>query len=175
MSPLDAWFLHLERASQQLHIGSALIFEGQVPAYEDLCAVVAARLDGVPRYRQRFRRVPFELGRPVWVDDPHFRVEHQVRHTALPAPGSDALLRTLAGRLMSQPLDPQRPLWEMWLVEGLSGNRWALLNKSHHAMMDGISGTDIMGVLLDPRRRARAVRRHRPGRLRPSRPARSWW
>jgi WS/DGAT/MGAT family acyltransferase len=155
MSPLDAWFLQLERASQQLHIGSALIFEGPIPAYEDLCAVVAARLEGVPRYRQRFRRVPLELGRPVWVDDVHFRVTHHVRHTALPAPGSDAQLRTLAGRLMSQPLDPERPLWETWLVEGLSENRWALINKAHHAMMDGVSGTDIMGVLLDRRRRAR--------------------
>jgi len=155
MSPLDAWFLHLERASQQLHIGSALIFEGPAPTYVDLCAVVVARLDGVPRYRQRFRRVPLALGRPVWVDDVHFRVEHHLRHTALPSPGSDAQLRTLAGRVMSQPLDPERPLWETWLVEGLSGNRWALINKTHHAMMDGISGTDIMGVLLDRRRRTR--------------------
>ncbi|MFZ0161289.1 MAG: wax ester/triacylglycerol synthase domain-containing protein, partial [Kineosporiaceae bacterium] len=116
MSPLDAWFLHLERASQQLHIGSALIFEGPAPTYADLCGVVAARLDGVPRYRQRFRRVPLALGRPVWVDDVHFRVEHHLRHAALPAPGSDAQLRTLAGRLMSQSLDPEQPLWETWLV-----------------------------------------------------------
>jgi diacylglycerol O-acyltransferase len=149
MSVLDAGFLELERSSQQLHVGSVLIFNGPPPAYDELCATIDARLDAIPRYRQRFQRIPFALGRPVWIDDVHYRTDYHVRHTALPSPGTDAQLRTLAGRLMSQPLDLSRPLWEMWLVEGLSGGRWALLNKSHHAMMDGVSGTDLMGVILD--------------------------
>ncbi len=156
MSPLDAWFLQLERSNQQLHVGSALLFAGPAPGYDELCASISARLDRAPRYRQRFRRVPLELGRPVWIDDEHFRIEHHVRHAALPAPGTDGQLRELAGDIMSQPLDLDRPLWQMWLVDGLSDGRWALLNKSHHALMDGVSGTGLMGVLLDDQRQTKA-------------------
>lgn len=152
MSPLDSWFLQVERSTQQLHVGSALLFAGPPPSYDDLCATITARLDRAPRYRQRFRRVPLELGRPVWVDDVHFRIDHHVLRAALPTPGSESQLRELAGRIMSQSLDLTRPLWEMWLVEGLADGRWALLNKSHHALMDGISGTDLMGVVLDRRK-----------------------
>ncbi len=149
MSPLDASFLHIERDIQQLNVGSALVFEGPAPTYDELCEVIEAKLARVPRYRQRFRRTPLELGLPVWVDDPHFRIRYHMRHSALPSPGSEAQLRTLAGRLMAQHLDLSRPLWEMWFVEGLSDGRWALVNKAHHAMIDGISGTDIMSVVLD--------------------------
>jgi diacylglycerol O-acyltransferase len=149
MSPLDAWFLQLERSNQQLHVGSALLFAGPAPTHGELCAAISARLDRAPRYRQRFRRIAFDLGRPVWVDDEHFRIEHHVYRATLPAPGSESQLRELAGHIMSEPLDLDRPLWEMWLVDGLSGDRWALLNKSHHALMDGVSGTGLIGVLLD--------------------------
>src|SRR6478752_5558645 len=152
MSPLDAWFLQLERSNQQLHVGSALLFAGPGPTHGELCAAISTRLDRAPRYRQVFRRIAFDLGRPVWVDDEHFRIEHHVHRATLPAPGSESQLRELAGHIMSEPLDLDRPLWEMWLVDGLSGDRWALLNKSHHALMDGVSGTGLIGVLLDHRR-----------------------
>ena len=155
MSPLDAWFLQLERSNQQLHVGSALLFAGPTPSYDQLCTSISARLDRAPRYRQRFRRVPFELGRPVWIDDEYFQIEHHVRHATLPAPGTEAQLRELAGHIMSQPLDLDRPLWQMLLVDGLAGGRWALLNKSHHSLMDGVSGAGLMGVVLDDHRRTK--------------------
>ncbi len=149
MSPLDAWFLHLERSNQQLHVGSALLFTGRAPTHGELCAAISARLDWAPRYRQRFRRIAFDLGLPVWVDDEHFWIEHHVQRVTLPAPGSESQLRELAGHIMAEPLDLDRPPWGMWLVDGLSGDRWALVNKSHHALMDGVSGTGLVGVLLD--------------------------
>ena len=150
LSPLDDGFLLVERDVQQMHVGSALVFDGPMPAYDDVVAAIEARLRWVPRYRQRVRRVPLDLGRPVWVDDSHFNIGYHIRHTALPAPGGEDQLLTLAGRLFSQRLDTSRPLWEMWLVEGLAEGRWALLNKVHHAMIDGVSGHDILEVLLDP-------------------------
>lgn len=149
MSALDAGFLQLETDVQQMHVGSALLFEGPVPGYDEVCDVVETRLDDVPRYRQRVQRMPWDLARPVWVDDPHFNIRYHVRHTAVPAPGDDVQLRTLAGRLVSQRLDMARPLWEMWLVEGLSGGRWALVNKAHHAMIDGVSGHDVLEAIVD--------------------------
>src|ERR1035441_8229727 len=108
-----------------------------------------SKLHLIPRYRQRFRSVPFELGRPVWVDDPHFDLGYHLRHTALPAPGDDAAFDRLMGRLMSQPLDRERPLWEGWLVEGLEGGQWALVFKIHHCMVDGIAGVELLTILLD--------------------------
>ena len=158
MTPLDEWFLHLERATQQLHTGSAFLLEGPAPSYDEVCALFAERLDVMPRYRQRLRHVPLELGRPVWVDDEGFSVRHHVLHCALPDPGSEEQLRTFAGWLMSQPLDLCRPPWETWLVDGLSGGRWALVNKTHHAMMDGVSGADVVSTLLDRKRRTRRPR-----------------
>lgn len=149
LSPLDASFLHLERDIQQLHVGSALLFEGPAPTHAELCAAIGSRLDLVPRHRQRVRRVPFELGRPVWVDDPRFRVADHVRQATLRGPGTEKAFRALAARIMSEPLDLSRPLWQSWLVRGLHGGRWAMVNKTHHAMIDGISGADIIGVLLD--------------------------
>jgi diacylglycerol O-acyltransferase / wax synthase len=149
LSPLDASFLHLERDVQQLHVGSAMIFEGPGPTYDELCAAIDARLALVPRYRQRVRRVALELGLPVWVDDANFRIRNHVLHTAVRSPGSDRQVQTLGARLMSEHLDLTRPLWEMWLVQDMSGGRWALINKGHHAMIDGLAGNDIMGVLLD--------------------------
>ncbi len=152
LSPLDASFLHIEDDSNPMHIGSTVIFQGPPPRHDEVMRMVAAKLPLVPRYRQRVRMVPLELGRPVWVDDRHFNLEYHVRHTALPAPGSDLQLRNLVGRVMSQMLDRHKPLWELWVVEGLEGGHWAIITKSHHAMVDGVSGTDLMAVLLDAAR-----------------------
>ncbi len=146
---LDAEFLHLEDGSVQMAIAGACVFADPPPAPGDLEGLVAAKLHLIPRYRQRVRTVPFELGRPVWADDPHFDLGYHVRHTALPSPGDDAAFCRLMGRIMSQQLDRQRPLWEMWLVEGLAGGQWAVVFKVHHCMVDGIAGVGLLTVLLD--------------------------
>ncbi len=146
---LDAEFLHVEDGIAHMHIAGLSVFEGQRPELEELTAMMASKLHRIPRYRQRVRAVPLELGRPVWVDDPHFKLEYHVRHTALPAPGDDLALRRLMARLMSQELDRQRPLWEIWLVEGLEDDRWALISKVHHCMVDGVSGVDLLSIVLD--------------------------
>ena len=150
LSPQDASFLHIETDRSQMHIGGVSIFAGPAPAYDAVRAMVEGKLDAVPRYRQRVRFPPLGVGRPVWVDDPHFNIAYHVRHTALPDPGGDAQLRALTGRVMSQSLDRSKPLWEMWMVEGLEDGRWALMNKVHHCMVDGISATDLLAVMLDP-------------------------
>ena len=149
MSPLDASFLHVEDSGGQMHIGSAAVFEGPPPGQDEIMAMVASKLPLVPRYRQTVRFVPMQLGRPLWVDDPHFNLAYHVRVTALPAPGGDAELRTLVGRVMSQQLDRAKPLWEMWVVQGLENGHWALVCKTHHCMVDGVSGTDLLTVVLD--------------------------
>jgi diacylglycerol O-acyltransferase / wax synthase len=149
LSGLDSSFLHLERGPSHMHVAACAVFEGPAPDYEELLGAVERRLHLVPRYRQRLAFVPLAQGRPVWVDDPHFQAAYHVRHTALPEPGDDSQLRRLTGRVFSQALDRTRPLWEMWVVEGLSGGRFALLTKTHHALVDGISGVDIMNVLFD--------------------------
>ena len=152
MSPLDSVFLHMEDGITHMHIGSCAIFEGPAPAYDELIELVASKLPLLTRYRQKVRFVPGGLGRPVWVDDPHFNLTYHVRHSALPPPGLEDELNTLMGRLMSQELDRHRPLWEIWMVEGLPDGRWAIISKVHHCMVDGISGTDLMALLLDPSR-----------------------
>jgi WS/DGAT/MGAT family acyltransferase len=152
MSPLDASFLHIEDAISHMHIGSVGIFEGPAPGPGDVPAAIAANLPLVPRYRQKVRFVPLALGRPVWVDDPHFNLDYHVRRTALPAPGGDEELRNLVGRVMSQQLDRAKPLWELWVAEGLDEGRWAMISKVHHCMVDGVSGTDLLSVLLDSSR-----------------------
>ena len=149
LSPLDASFLHIEDDVSHMHIASVAIFEGPPPPFGDIVAMVDAKLDLVPRYRQKVRSVPFELGRPVWVDDPHFNIEYHLRHTALPAPGGESELRKLVGRVMAQQLDRSKPLWEIWVVEGLEDGRWAMLAKTHHALVDGVSGTDLLAVIMD--------------------------
>ncbi len=149
LTALDHSFLQLEGEATHMHVGACAVFDGPAPAYGDLIAVIEGRLHLLPRYRQRLAPVPFGQGRPVWVDDPHFRLPFHVRHTALPHPGNDTQLRRLAGRIFSQALDRGRPLWEMWLIEGLSHGRFALLSKTHHALVDGISGIDIASVLFD--------------------------
>jgi WS/DGAT/MGAT family acyltransferase len=149
MSPLDASFLHVEDAVSHMHIGSVAVFEGPPPEPEDFARMVEGKLPAVPRYRQKVRFVPLQLARPVWVDDPHFQLGYHLRHTALAAPGRDRELRNLVGRVMSQQLDRHKPLWEMWIVEGLEHDHWALVSKVHHCMVDGVSGTDLLTVVLD--------------------------
>ena len=125
------------------------MFEGPPPAREEFCDHLEARLGRVPRYRQKLAFPPLETGRPFWVDDPTFNLDYHVRHTALPKPGSDDQLRQLAGRIFSQRLDRSKPLWEIWIVQGLEGGRFALISKTHHALVDGVSGVDIATVLFD--------------------------
>jgi diacylglycerol O-acyltransferase len=149
LSPLDSSFLAIEDGVSHMHIASIGIFEGPVPRYGDLVAMVAGKLRLVPRYRQVIERVPGDLGRPVWVDDRHFNIEDHVRHTALPEPGGEKELRKLVGRIMSQQLDRSKPLWEIWMVDGLEGGRWALASKTHHCMVDGVSGTELLSVIMD--------------------------
>ena len=149
LNTLDAEFLHMEDGVVHMHIAGACVFSDPPPSVDELTALIASKLHLIPRYRQRVRQVPFELGRPVWVDDPHFEIGYHVRHTALPAPGDDATFCRLMGRLMSQPLDRERPLWETWLVEGLEGGHWALVFKIHHCMVDGVAGVGLLTVLLD--------------------------
>jgi diacylglycerol O-acyltransferase / wax synthase len=158
MSPLDASFLHLEDDVTQLHIGSVAIMEGPPPPFEEVLEMITGKLSLVPRYREVVRFVPFAMGRPVWVDDAHFNLRYHLRRTALPAPGGEEELRILVGRIMSQQLDRAKPLWEMWMAEGLGAGRWALVSKVHHCMVDGVSGTDLLTVILDKERDAGAPR-----------------
>jgi diacylglycerol O-acyltransferase / wax synthase len=149
LSGLDASFLALEKHGAHMHVGSVLVFEGEAPPYEDFLAMIEGRLHQVPRYRQKLAFPPMAQARPVWIDDPHFNVGYHVRHTALPAPASEEQLRNLAGRVFSQQLDRSKPLWEIWLVQRVGDGRFALICKTHHALVDGISGVDIMTVLFD--------------------------
>jgi WS/DGAT/MGAT family acyltransferase len=149
MSPMDASFLHIEGPNNPMHIGGVSIFEGPAPPFERLEDMVLAKLDLVPRYRQKVRFIPLGLGRPVWVEDPYFNLGYHLRHTALPRPGNQVVLRRTAARIFAQHLDRSKPLWEIWMIEGLSENRWALLSKVHHCMVDGVSATDLMTVMFD--------------------------
>src|SRR5437867_13252034 len=110
---------------------------------------VASRLHWIPRYRQRVAYIPLER-HPVWVDDDHFNLSYHVRHTSLPRPGDEEQLKRLTGRIMSQRLDRRRPLWEIWIVEGLEGGRFAMISKTHHCMVDGVAAVDLLAVLLSP-------------------------
>ena len=151
LSSLDVSFLYLEEATTPMHVGGVSVFE--LPPggfdYDRLVSLIKRRIAFVPRYRQRIRWVPGRIASPVWVDDENFDVAYHVRRSALPKPGTDAQLRDLTARIMSRPLDRSRPLWEMYLVEGLEGGRFALLTKTHHAMVDGIAAVDIGQVILD--------------------------
>jgi WS/DGAT/MGAT family acyltransferase len=151
LSPLDALFVDAEDEDPRtsMAIASIAVFEGPPPAHEEFLAFLARRLPLVPRYRQKLREVPFRLGRPVWVDDPQFDLDYHVRRIALPAPGGDRQLAELMGRVMSQRLDRDHPLWEYWVIEGLTEGRWALISKVHHCMVDGVSGTDLYRVIFD--------------------------
>jgi diacylglycerol O-acyltransferase / wax synthase len=149
ISAVDASFLALEKAGARLHVASVTIFEGPAPTWDELREHVDARLHLVPRFRQRLAEVPRDQGRAVWVDDPHFNLRYHLRHAGLPAPADERQLQVLAGRIFAQPLDRTKPLWEMWLVDSLGDGRFALIVKSHHAIVDGISAVDITTVLFD--------------------------
>jgi diacylglycerol O-acyltransferase len=151
LQPLDAQFIEAENQDSHASfaISSISIFEGPAPSYGEVLEAVSARLPLAPIYRRRLRNVPFRLGPPVWVEAEHFDLRYHVRQTAVPAPGGDEQLSKLVARVMGQRLDRHYPLWEYWLVEGLSQGRWALISKVHHALVDGISGIDLFRVLLD--------------------------
>jgi diacylglycerol O-acyltransferase / wax synthase len=149
LSSIDASFLAQEGHSSHMHIGGVLIFDGPPPEFDDYLNHVRGRLHLVPRYRQRLSTPPLETGRPLWVDDPTFNLEYHIRHAALPSPGTEEQLFQLTSRVASQQLDRSKPLWESWLVEGLEDDRFALIFKTHHALVDGVSGVDLATVLLD--------------------------
>jgi diacylglycerol O-acyltransferase len=150
LSGLDSAFLHLEdHGSAHMHVASVMVFEGKAPQYDDFVEHILSRLHLVPRYRQRLAFVPLGQGRPVWADDPHFNPRYHIRHTGLPRPEDETELKQLAGRIFSQRLDRSKPLWEIWLVQHMAGGRFAVIAKTHHALVDGISGVDITTVLFD--------------------------
>jgi len=155
LTATDASFLHQERPGSHMHIGAVLVFEGPAPAFAAYLEQVRSRLHLVPRYRQKLAIPPLEAGNPRWIDDANFNLEYHVRHTALPAPGTEQQLLRLASRIASQRLDRSKPLWESWIVEGLQPDkeseqeRFALIFKTHHALVDGISGVDLATVLFD--------------------------
>ena len=148
LTSIDASFLAQEREGSHMHIGGLLIFEGDPPSKDELAEHIHSRLHLVPRYRHKLSFPRFEMGRPLWVEDPSFNIGYHVRHTALPAPGSVEQLRLLVSRIFSQRLDRSKPLWELWLVEGYQGG-FAIVSKVHHAVVDGVSGADLTTVLFD--------------------------
>jgi len=139
-----------ERGPIHVNVGAALILEGDPPTLDELLEHVESRLALVPRFRQRVQATPLQITNPVWADDPGFDLEWHVRHVALPRPGSTDQLRELVGRVMSTPLDLERPLWQLYLVEGLEGGRHAYISKTHHALVDGVSAVDVGTIMLDP-------------------------
>ena len=149
LSALDASFLYLDGPRTPMHISSLAIYQGPAPAVDELVRHLESRLPLVPRFRQRLESVPFNGHRPVWIADQDFDLESHLSRTALPSPGTEAQLREISGRILSQPLCRTRPLWEMWLIDGLEHNRFAILSKTHHALWDGVSGVDLHSVLLD--------------------------
>ena len=156
LSSLDNSYLALESRSTHMHVGAVTIFSAGSFAKPDggidvdlLKEFVASKMHMIPRYRQRLVRVPVEQ-HPVWVDDEHFDIDYHIRHIGLPRPGTDAQLKRIAGRLMSQHIDRTKPMWEMVVVEGLDNNRFSIVTKIHHCMIDGMSGVDLMAVLMSP-------------------------
>jgi diacylglycerol O-acyltransferase len=149
LTPVDASFLHQEGAHSHMHIGGLTILAGPPPSLDDFQEQIRWRLHLVPRYRHKLAHTAVDSGRPVWVDDPSFNLDYHVRHTALPAPGGWQQLQELTARIFSQRLDRSKPLWEMWLIEGFEDNRFALISKTHHSLIDGIAGIDLATVLFD--------------------------
>src|SRR5919197_2411608 len=149
LTAIDASFLHQEGPASHMHVGGGAVSEARPPPYTELLDTLRGRLPLVPRYRQKLSVPPAGSGRPLWVDDPSFSIEYHVRHTALPKPGSENQLLRLAGRIFSQQLDRAKPLWEIWMVEGLKEGGFALISKTHHSLVDGIAGVDIAQVVFD--------------------------
>jgi diacylglycerol O-acyltransferase / wax synthase len=149
LTAVDASFLHQEGTHSHMHVGGLTILEGPPPSIEEFLEQIRWRLHLVPRYRHKLAHTALDSGRPVWIDDPSFNLEYHVRHTALPAPGGWEQLQSLTARIFSQQLDRSKPLWEMWLIEGLQTERFALISKTHHSLIDGIAGVDLATVLFD--------------------------
>ncbi|HXC53506.1 MAG TPA: wax ester/triacylglycerol synthase family O-acyltransferase [Candidatus Limnocylindrales bacterium] len=156
LSALDRSFLDIEDRNTHMHVGATCVFDvGPLRAadggidIERVRAYVESRLHLIPRYRQHIAHIPIE-GHPVWVDDAQFDIRYHVRHLSIPRPGCDRELKRLAGWINSQQLDRGKPLWEMWVIEGLENDRFALIAKTHHCMIDGLAGADLMAVLLEP-------------------------
>jgi diacylglycerol O-acyltransferase len=149
MNTLDAGFYFVEHQNVPMHIGSLAVFDGPAPAYADLRALLAAKLELVPRYRQVVRSMPLQVIRPYWADDEHFELRYHLRHAAVPPPGRTGELQDMASRVFAQRLDRARPLWECWFLEGIEGGRWAILSKVHHCMVDGVGGSDLMAAIFD--------------------------
>ena len=169
LSARDAWFLYAERSDTPLDVGTVYVFEGgsQVPGgrgAEGVEETIRERIHLVPRYRQKIHRVPLNLAHPVWVDDPNFDLGAHIRREVLPPPGDGASLRRLVMRNLQRPLDMRRPLWEMTVVTGLRRGRVVIINRAHHAMVDGVSSVDILTLLLDTS----------PEGFRPDPPAEEW-
>lgn len=150
LSASDMSSLLAERGPIHVNVGGTLILEGEPPDFERLLEHVSSRLHLVPRFRQRVTETPLRLTNPSWEDDPAFDLRWHVRHAALPRPGSLARLRELIGQIMSQPLELARPLWQLYLIEGLEGDRHVVHSKTHHALVDGVSAIDVGTILLDP-------------------------
>jgi diacylglycerol O-acyltransferase len=149
LTAVDSSFLHQEDANAHMHVGGVVIVQGPPPPMEDFLEEIRRRLHLVPRYRHKLAHTAIDSGRPLWVDDPSFNLEFHVRHSALPSPGGWEQLQDLTARIFSQALDRSRPLWEMWLIEGLEQDRFAVISKTHHSLIDGISGVDLATVLFD--------------------------
>lgn len=149
LTAVDAGFLHQEGPASHMHIGGLTVFEGPPPAFHEVLDTVRGRLHLLPRYRQRLEGAPMGSGNPVWIDDPAFNLEYHVRRTALPAPGRRDQLREATAQIFSERLDRSKPLWELWVIEGTEAGRWAMISKTHHALIDGMSGIDIATALLD--------------------------
>jgi WS/DGAT/MGAT family acyltransferase len=149
LTPVDASFLHQEGPDSHMHIGGLTIVEGPPPTVDEFLEQIRRRLHLVPRYRHKLAYTALDSGRPVWIDDPSFNLDYHIRHTALPAPGRWEQLQDLTARIFSQQLDRSKPLWEMWLIEGLEDDRFALITKTHHSLIDGIAGVDLATVLFD--------------------------
>jgi WS/DGAT/MGAT family acyltransferase len=149
LSTQDASFLYLENDTNHMSIAALAIFEGPAPKPGEIEAMVLSKLDLLPRYRQRVRFVPLDLGLPVWCDDPAFKLSNHVNHEALPAPGSDEELQKMVSRVMARQLNRNRPLWELLIIEGLEDGGWGMLMKLHHCVADGVAATDLLTHLLD--------------------------
>ena len=150
LSASDMSSLLAERGPIHVHVGGTIVIDGKPPPFEELLEHVSQRLALVPRFRQRVTKTPLGLSNPVWADDSEFDLEWHVRNVALPSPGSDAQLRELVGRVMSEPLDLARPLWQIYLVEGVERKHHAVISKTHHALVDGVSAVDVGTIMLDP-------------------------
>jgi WS/DGAT/MGAT family acyltransferase len=177
LSALDQSFLIYEGPNSPMHVGAVQIYEaaplraadGTID-FERILEYVGSRLYRIPRYRQKVEKAPLG-GQPIWVDDPHLNLRYHVRHTRLPRPGSERILKRSCARILEQPLDLGKPLWELWVVEGLEGDRLAVVSKTHHCMIDGVSGVDLLTVLMTPRPSVKAepppvwLARRAPGAL----------